>query len=133
MNLLVAGRSQVLHQDDWLERMTMMAQNTGNAMPEDDMADLSARIDISALRAYRVAVGRRTREIVDGLGPGDLKAKVDPARLQQVMDQGALLEEAVGVKDYWGKRTIAGLLLMPASRHNLVHLNEALQLKQKIK
>jgi hypothetical protein len=48
-----------------------------------------------------------------------------------VQDERAVLEAASDITDYWGKRTIAGLLLMPATRHNLVHLNEALRLKQK--
>ena len=47
------------------------------------------------------------------------------------MAEGAVLEVASDLIDYWAKRTIAGLLLMPATRHNLVHLNEALRLKQK--
>jgi hypothetical protein len=31
--------------------------------------------------------------------------------------------------DYWGKQKVAGLLLMPATRHLMVHLNEAVRLK----
>ena len=88
-------------------------------------------IDLQALRDYRAAVGRRTREIVAQLDETDLKKKVDPIRIQRVLDEGAILEAARGVTDYWSKRDIAGLLLMPASRHNLVHLGEALQLKKR--
>ena len=33
--------------------------------------------------------------------------------------------------DFWGKRDVAGLLLMPANRHLIVHLNEALRLKKR--
>lgn len=100
-------------------------------MDEADVARLSATIDIEALRAYRVSVGRRTREIVQQLDVEALKRKVDPIRLQQVMDEGAVIPEARGLVDYWSRRNIAGLLLMPATRHNLVHLNEALRLKRR--
>jgi hypothetical protein len=131
MNLLVAGSPQILNQGRWLERMKITVRDTGNAMDKAGIANLSATIDIEALRAYRVAVGRRTREIVKRLGPEDLKQKVDPARLQRVWDEGAVVEAARGIADYWGKRTIAGLLLMPATRHNIVHLNEALQIKRR--
>ena len=31
--------------------------------------------------------------------------------------------------EYWGTRTLAGLILMPATRHPLVHLNEAMRIK----
>jgi hypothetical protein len=131
MNLLVAGSPQILHRDNWLERMKISARDTGNAMNREEMATLSATIDIEALRAYRLAVGRRTLEIVKGLRPEELKQNVQPSRLQQVMGEGALVEAAVGIKDYWGRRNIAGLLLMPATRHSLVHLNEALSLKRR--
>jgi len=131
MNLLVAGDTQVLNQGNWLEQMKVNFRDTGNEMVQGDMAELSAAIDIPALRAYRVAVGRRTQQIVKRLAPEDLKARVDPARLQRVMEEGALVEAASGIRDYWSKRTIAGLLLMPPTRHNLVHLNEALRLKKR--
>jgi hypothetical protein len=100
-------------------------------MDAQGMADLSAVIDVEALRAYRVAVGRRTREIVTPLRAEELRQKVDPSRVQRVWDEGAVVEAASGIVDYWSKRNVAGLLLMPATRHNLVHLNEALRLKQR--
>jgi hypothetical protein len=131
MNLLVAGSPEILQQADWLGRMRTTLRHTGNAMDEEDVAKLSATVDIEALRAYRVAVGHRTREIVQALEPEALKQRVDPRRLQQVMDEGAVVEAARGIVDYWGRRNVAGLLLMPATRHNLIHLNEALRLGQR--
>ena len=131
MNLLIAGSPQVFALENWQARMQVSFRDTGNAMTDEGMTNLSATVDIDALRAYRVAVGRRTREIGAELQPDDLKQKVDPARIQRVMDEGALTESARGIADYWSKRDIAGLLLMPASRHNLVHLNEALKLKKR--
>jgi hypothetical protein len=131
MNLLVAGRPQILHRDDWLERMRMTVGDTGNAMDEQGVAALSAAIDVEALRAYRLAVGRGTREMVQRLQPEALKQKAEPSRLQQVLDEGAVVEAARGIVDYWSKRNIAGLLLMPATRHHLTHLNEAYRLKRR--
>ena len=131
MNMLVAGSPQILNQEQWFERMKTIARDTGNAMGEEGVADLSEKIDIEQLRAYRNAVGRRTRDIVKNLQPEELKQKVDSSRLEQVMDEGAVVEAACGLIDYWSKRNIAGLLLMPATRHNLVHLNECLRLKYK--
>ncbi len=131
MNILVAGNPQILFRDNWLERMKISNRDTGNAMSREAMANLSATIDIESLRTYRLAVGRGTQEIAKGLDLEDLRQKVQPSRLQQVMDEGALVEAAVGIKDYWSRRNIAGLLLMPATRHSLVHLNEALTLKRR--
>jgi hypothetical protein len=131
MNMLVAGRPQILSQENWPAQLKVTSGDTGNAMDKEEVVSLSTAIDIEALRAYRLAVGRRTREIIKQLQPQTLKQMVDPDRLQRVQDERAVLEAASDITDYWGKRTIAGLLLMPATRHNLVHLNEALRLKQK--
>jgi hypothetical protein len=130
MNLLVAGIPQVLNTGRWLEKMKIEARDTGNAMTDKDVGKLSKSIDIKALRAYRLAVGRRTREIVERLSFEDLKLKVEHERLQRVRDEGAVVPAAGDLIDYWGKRDEMGLLLMPATRHNFVHLNEAYRLKQ---
>jgi hypothetical protein len=100
-------------------------------MAAEQIINLSHNINIPALRAYRVAVGRRTREIVSQLQPESLKDKVDPARLDEVQQVGAVIPAANGLLEYWSRRNIAGLMLMPATRHNLVHLNESLRLKEK--
>ena len=132
MNLLAAGDPQVLLQEGWLERLKISAQDTGNAMDATHMADFSAAIDLPALRAYRLSVGRRTRVIVKQLPAEQLKRKVDPTRLDRIRKEGAVLDAASGLLDYWGGLTIAGLLLMPPTRHNFIHWNEALRVKQKL-
>jgi hypothetical protein len=131
MNLLVAGTPEVLYAGEWLPRLNVPVRHSGNEMSAEEIAAFSQQVDFAALRAYRGAVGRRTREVVTTLTSADLPKKVDPARLAQVMANGALLEAASGIRDYWGGRTMAGLLLMPASRHILVHFNEILTLKKK--
>lgn len=131
MNMLVAGNPQVFSQGDWQNKMGIEARDTGNAMPTEQIIKLSQAIKIPALQAYRDAVGRRTREIVDQLEPEKIKDKVDPARLLEVQKAGAVIPAAAGLIEYWSRRNIAGLLLMPATRHNLVHLNECLRLKEK--
>ncbi len=131
MNVLVAGRPQLLLQNGWLERLEVAARHTGNAMSLQAVADLSATLDLDALRLYRLEVGRQTRQIVMQLSPEALQHKVDPARLQQLVDEGAVVQAARGLIDYWGSLKVAGLLLMPPTRHNFVHLNEALRIKKK--
>ncbi len=132
MNILVAGGEQVYTRENWLERMAITVPSTGNLMDVNGVGKLSQAIDIDALRSYRNAVGRQTRSLVQGLNLEAIKAKIDPSRLQRVLDEGAVVPEAQDLIDYWSRRTIAGLLLMPPTRHNFVHLNEALKIKKKI-
>ena len=131
MNMLIAGTRQLFDQDDWYERLQVAARDTGNEMAEVEMAEVSTAVAIDALRDYRVAVGRRTRKIARQLQPDELKQKVDPDRLQRLLADRVVVAEASGLIDYWGNRTTAGMLLMPPTRHCMVHLNEAYRLKQR--
>jgi len=110
--------------------MKVATQDTGNNMTPGEIAYLSGNIDLDALQGYRSAVGRRTWAIVSKLTSEDLRRPVDPTRLQMIVDQGAV-PAGSGLLAYWGKRTVSGLLLMPPTRHNLIHLNEAERLKKK--
>jgi len=132
MNLLLAGRMQLINEEKWFDQLGIPFRDTGNAMGAADVVFLSNIIDIDALRAYRIAVGRRTRENVKQLPASKIKQKVDPARLDQIMAEGAVVEDAHGLLHYWGGLTLAGLLLMPPTRHNFIHLNEAMRIKKKV-
>ena len=131
MNVLVADREQVISQPDWARRLHSPIMDTGNSISPEEIKELSAEVGFEALRVYRSAVGQRTREVVFQLGAVDIKRKTPPQRLQRLLDEGAVLPKAQGILDYWGGLTVAGLLLMPPTRHCLAHLNEALKLKHK--
>ncbi len=131
-NLLIDGGEQVLHSGGWLEKLNIPTRDTGNAMSAAEIAAFSAAVNVQSIRAYRTAVGRRTREIAMRLPAGSFKKKPDPARVQRITEEGAVAEDARWLIDYWSSRTVAGLMTMPATRHNFVHLNEAARQKQQI-
>lgn len=133
MNLLVAGRDQLFETGDWLRKTKSPIRHTGNGTGLDVARALSDAMDIAALRAYRYAVGHATREIVQTLTLDDFKRKPKPAHIQRIMDEGAVLEVGKSTVDYWSRRDVAGLLLMPPTRHIIVHLNEARKLLKLIK
>ena len=132
MNVLMAGKPQIFFQDEWLQKLKITEKHSGNVvMDKADVIAFSKAIDIEALKTYRLSVGRATREAVKNLTPDAIMQKVSPARLQRLLDDGSVPPEAMGLIEYWGNLTIAGLLLMPPTRHCLVHLNEALKVKKK--
>jgi len=128
MNLLLAGGSQVFT-DGWQERLKIDTCETGNHTLPDEVAALSAAIDLDALWAYRLTVGCRTREVVCQLPAEELRSKVSAQRLQRLNDERAVRPSAGDLLEYWGGLTLAGLLLMPPTRHNFVHLNEGLRIR----
>ena len=75
-------------------------------------------------------VGRQTRHIVRGLELEGLDLKVQPDRLDRLANEGVVLPDAERLLDYWGKRKIFEMLLMPPTRHLMTHLNEAYSLRR---
>ncbi len=132
MNVLVHHDRQVFHAGEWHKQLKVGFPHSGNEMPEEDIAYLSTTIDIPALLAYRMEVGRKTREVVSSLHPGDFKRKVETDRIRALTEQEAVREDASWLLEYWGKKTFAGLILMPATRHLFVHLNKSIRIKQRL-
>ena len=132
MNALMAGKPQIFFQNDWRKKLKITEKHSGNmVMDEAGVIAFSQAIDIGALKSYRLVVGRATRAAVSNLAPDEFKRKVSPARLRGLLEDGSVPPEATGLLEYWGNLTIAGLLLMPPTRHCLVHSNEALKVKKK--
>jgi hypothetical protein len=132
INMVLAGAPQVLETGNWNARLGLGQPDIGTSMSDAQVADLSARIDLAALLDYRLAVGRQTREIVQATPPSILRQPVEPERIQRVKDAGALVVEAYGIADYWSRHPKANVLLMPATRHPMTHLNETLRIHARL-
>ncbi|MGH2496018.1 MAG: DinB family protein [Ktedonobacteraceae bacterium] len=132
MNLLVATRPQVLDEDDWVQRLHLNRRDVGTSMSENEVADFSNQVDCSVLRTYRVAVGRRTREIASSLQPAQWWERIDPTNIHRLTTEGALAEAAYELAQIWSGWEKAGMLTMPATRHSFTHLNEAYGVRKKL-
>ncbi|OBR68235.1 hypothetical protein A7K91_10495 [Paenibacillus oryzae] len=131
MSILVADDQQVLYGGNWFEKMDTRFSHSGNEMIEEDIVELSSSINFEALLAYRTAVGKQTRQIISMMTPGQLKEKVDPKRIKRLFDENAVTQNASWLADYWRKKSIAGLMLMPATRHIFLHLKKCMHIKNK--
>jgi hypothetical protein len=132
VNVVVADRAQVFN-DDWAGRMNIRRRDMGTGMTADEVAELSEDADVAAVRAYRSAVGTRTRDVVRSLRPeawDEILGLADTTR--------AAAAEAFGPNDEW----IDGVGHLPwqghargdqlgatAIRHNAGHIGEALTIR----
>lgn len=134
MNLLVDEGDQVLNQA-WLSRLQTTVTDTGNAMTDDEIMEFSGSVKVQELLNYRVEVGKRTRTILAQLTTKDYKRKVNKSSLDRILIEGGVTsqEGSIWLLDFWGKKDIAGIILMPITRHQLVHLNDIEQLKKKLR
>jgi hypothetical protein len=118
VNLIVTAGQQVLD-EGWSSRLGVRRTDVGNGMTEDELTEFVASADIAAIRAYRDAVGRRTRDVVETLGPASWAELVSPADAARVPDW---------FKVFVGQpRAIE--LGTSAITHNAIHLGEAVTIR----
>jgi hypothetical protein len=133
-NLLIAEQSQVFN-DEWMKTLNVTVKDTGNAMTDSEILDFSERVNKQELLNYRDAVGCSTRKILKSLIPSDLKRKPAAGYLERLVSEGGLLESknSIWLKDFWGKHTVAGLILLPLTRHHMMHLPDSMAIKRLIR
>lgn len=106
---------------------------TGNAMDLKEAVAFSKAIKMDELLNYRFKVGEKSQKIIKGLSRLDFKKKPHKRQLDRLLKENVIInhKESIWLLDFWSKKTIAGLLLMPITRHQIVHLNNCMKLKAK--
>ncbi|WP_313162897.1 DinB family protein [Sedimentibacter sp.] len=131
MSILVAGEDQLFNYE-WKQKLNAAITDTGNALSDDEIINLSKTLVIQELMHYRNEVGKRTRKIVQNLKSDDMKRKVSPHKLEKIMLEGGVSEQenSIWLLDFWAKKDIAGILLMPPTRHVMLHINDCCRWKE---
>ncbi len=64
-----------------------------------------------------------------------MKKRFRKGSLSRIFEEGGVLDhpDSIWLIDFWGKKDVAGIILMPITRHQLVHLNDCVKIKNKIK
>jgi hypothetical protein len=123
VNIVISGRSQVLD-DGWLPRLQIARRDFGIGMTKPEVSDLSAKIELAALRDYRDAVGRRTQEIVRAYGDKDWEGNLEAASIERAGALGCFgnRTEAL-VKGFTGRprRAVLSTIIV---MHPALHMGE---------
>ena len=87
--------------------------------------------NLEELKNYRLAVGRRTEEIIRNIQLEDIKKKAEPQSVRRIIDEGVVLNQkgSLWLAEFWGNKTVAGLLILPITRHLRMHFDEAMKVK----
>ena len=133
-NLLIAEQPQIFN-EQWMNRMNVSVKDTGNAMTDREIISFSKQVNKQELINYRNAVGCQTRNILKFLTPADLKRRPGTESLAQLVSEGGLLEnkKSIWLKDFWGRYTATGLILLPLTLHHMLHFPDSVAIKQFIK
>lgn len=85
VNTMLRGEEQALTRNRWNERLGVDRPDWGPGMTEDEVADLTAKIDLAALKEYFAAVAAETRRFVETFDfdrldePLDVKSRLELA------------------------------------------------------
>ena len=130
VNRFVTDRPQVLD-GGWLERMGVPRRDVGTGMSDAQVDDLSARVDLDALRGYCRAVTQATLDAVPRLRSLDLEVVVPAERVRLVCTaEGAVDPGASWLTEFWaGGRSRAWILAQTSLLHVYGHYFEGLATK----
>lgn len=134
-NTLIAGKEQVFLIKKYDERLCSPIITTGNEISRDKLIEFSKKLDINQLKNYATDVLFNTNNIVKNMDFENSKTKISEEKRADLLrlNSVSMDENAFWLIDYWCNKTHTGLLLMPFSRHQMLHLDGCLRIMHKIK
>jgi len=123
-NIILSGRDQVVD-DGWLPRLKISRRDFGIGMSKPEVAELTAQVDVAALRDYRDAVGRRTQEVIRGFGPADWQGELQAPALEKAASLGCFGPQGELVAKAFTGRPRIGILGGLLVTHAAMHMGEA--------
>jgi hypothetical protein len=121
----VVGRGSQVFDDAWMKRLGIARRDFGIGMTGPEVTELTRRIDVGALREYRDAVGRRTREIIAGFRPEDWSGAVQADAVERAAATGAFGARTEALTKGFPGRPRTAVLSGIALFHSAGHMGEA--------
>ena len=128
VNRVITDGRQVFD-ESWASRLGVSRSDIGTGMTDEEVAELTEQIDVAAARAYRSAVGRQTREVVQAVAPAAWAETVGPGDVARAQCDGAIGPRAGWLVDLWQNHSRAARLGTVGIMHNALHLGEAQTLR----
>ena len=124
-NSLIADKEQLFFSQGFDISLKSPIITTGNELSREEAAEFSRKLDIGQLKNYIDAVMANTSEIIRNMDFETSKTKVSAEKRAQLAASGVVSASpyAFWLVDYWCKKTYAGLMLVPLSRHHMMHLD----------
>lgn len=129
---VICDGEQVFFSYDYRRRINSPITTTGNELVKQQIADFSRELNIDELYNYALRVKDSTDEYLNRLYFRDLRGKPTGNRDKIKNASVSLDENAEWLIDYWFNKNIKGLILMPLSRHWIMHVEAALRIKNKL-
>ena len=124
VNQVLGGQPQIFDAA-WMKRLGITRPDFGIGMTSAEVTELTRQIDVGALREYRDAVGRRTREVVGGFTAQDWDGPVAAEGIERAAADGAFGARTDALKKAFPGRPRTAVLSGIALFHSAGHMGEA--------
>lgn len=132
---LIKKDRQIFFEGDYQSRMNAPVISTGNELVKEQIAEFSKCLSTEVLYEYIAAVKASTDEWLQTVDYAELKRKFVTDDKERIVELNVVSkdENAFWLIDYWCSKDVKGLLLMPLSRHWIMHTEAAMRIKNKLK
>lgn len=122
-NILMKNQNQIFN-EEWQRKIGSPITDTGNALELDEVIAFGKKINVEALREYMIAVGKRTRHILESLTLEEINSMVPEEWVMRILEEGGVTTDfrSVWLLVFWGRLTRGGMILTPMTSHHMMHL-----------
>ena len=123
VNILICEKESILN-EKLKNELNISITDTGNSLTKEEIKKFAKNINIKKLKYYSDKISKNTINLIKRLKAEYIKRKINKINLEKIINGCGVTKDNLWLIDYWGKKDITGLLLMPLSRHIIVHLNQ---------
>ena len=125
-SILLCKNKQVF--DEFSNSLGTTVTDTGNDMTDKEIFELGEELALDKILLYRKTVGKKTKEFIKSLSIKDLKRKFSENDIQRIKKENGVIPTTEWLIDYWGNKTVSGIITMPMTKHQIIHLNDCLDI-----
>ena len=128
-SILLCRNKQVF--DDFRDDLKTTFIDTGNNMNDEEIFTLGEELSLENLLLYRRSVGIKTKEFIESLTLEELSRKFPKSDVIRIKTEKGVIPSTEWLMDYWGKKNVSGIITMPMTKHQIMHLNDCLDITLK--
>ncbi|MBE6049765.1 MAG: hypothetical protein E7214_03650 [Clostridium sp.] len=127
-NILIMNQNQIFNLE-WQNKIGASITDTGNALKFEKAIEFGKKLNVHALRDYMISVGKNTRKILENLTLEQINSMVPEEWVMRVLEEGGVTTDfrSVWLLVFWGRLTIAQMILTPLTDHHMMHLPTCLE------
>lgn len=131
-NSLINHTDEILFKNNYIRRINSSIITTGNELVKEQIKYFSLQLNIDELYNYIVDVKETTNKLINTLTFNDLKTRFTVNDKNYLKSLNVVDKSQEWLIDYWCGKDIKGLLLMPFSRHWIMHVEAIFRILDKI-